>query len=95
MTGEGNKPEGALLTPQGTSQAGSNLLLQRLCQAAVLTNDAFLGHRDHDWVTHGDAVDIALLVMAHKAGVVQTESLNAALSRRVFRLNRHACFLPA
>jgi len=78
VTGEGNKPEGALLTPQGISQVGSNMLVQRLCQAAVLTNDAFLGHRDSDWVTHGDAVDIALLVMAHKAGIVQAESLTAA-----------------
>jgi len=77
VTGEGNKPEGTLLTPQGTPPAEPNPLLQRLCQAAVLTNDAFLGHRNHDWVSHGDAVDIALLVMAHKAGIIQTESLNA------------------
>ncbi len=78
VTGEGNKPEGTFLTPQGALQVESSPLLQRLCQAAVLTNDAFLGHRDNDWVSHGDAVDIALLVMAHKAGVIQTESLNTA-----------------
>ena len=78
VTGEGNTPEGTLLTSQGTPPIEPNPLLLRLCQAAVLTNDAFLGHRNHDWVSHGDAVDVALLVMAHKAGIVQTESLNAA-----------------
>jgi len=78
VTGEGDKPEGSILTPQNTPPSGPNTLLQRLCQAAILPNDAYLGHRNHEWVFQGDTVDVALLVMAHKAGIIQAESLNAA-----------------
>jgi magnesium-transporting ATPase (P-type) len=52
-------------------------LLERLCQAAVLCSEAFVGHREGGWVSHGDAVDVALLVMAHKAGFNREEVLNA------------------
>ena len=78
VTGEDTKPEGIILTSQGTPPIEPIPLLQRLCQAAVLPNDAFLGQRNHEWISQGDSVDIALLVMAHKAGIIQAESLNAA-----------------
>ena len=75
--GEGRVPEGTIHTPSGLPAGTEERLLERLCRAAVLANDAFLGHRDHEWVAHGDAVDVALLVMAHKAGVTRQEALNA------------------
>ena len=77
VTGEGAKPEGTILTLRGTPSADEEALLERLCQAAVLTNDAFLGHREQGWTHHGDAVDVALLVMAHKSGIIKAETLNA------------------
>jgi magnesium-transporting ATPase (P-type) len=43
----------------------------------VLANEGFLGRRNGDWIHHGDTVDVALLVMAHKAGVIQAEAVNA------------------
>ena len=52
-------------------------MLEWLCQPAVLANEGLLAHRDHGWTRHGDAVDVALLVMAHKAGVLQAETVNA------------------
>jgi len=76
ITGEGFVPEGAFLTSRGTPSASEKALLDRLCLAAVLCNEGFLGRRDDAWIHHGDAVDVALLVMAHKAGVVRTEALN-------------------
>jgi len=49
--------------------------LERLCRAAAFANEAFLGRRDGQWIHHGDAVDVALLVLAHKAGVTRAQLL--------------------
>jgi calcium-translocating P-type ATPase len=68
VTGEGMVPEGTIIaTPE---QRGA---VNRLCVAAVIANDGFLGHKDGHWAHYGDAVDIALLVMAHKAGFTLPE----------------------
>jgi len=77
VTGDSLVPEGSILAPRGTPLPEEEALLGWLCQAAVLANEGFLAHRDHGWSRHGDAVDVALLVMAHKAGVMQAESVNA------------------
>jgi Ca2+-transporting ATPase len=77
VTGDSLAPEGSILTPRGAPLPEEEVLLGELCQAAVLPNEGFLGHRDHGWVRHGDAVDVALLVMAHKAGITQVEAINA------------------
>lgn len=77
VTGEGIVPEGVVLTPRGTPSAAEESLLERLCRAAVLPNEAFLGRRGQAWVHHGDAVDVALLVLARKAGIGKEETVNA------------------
>jgi len=77
VTGDSLAPEGSILTPRGAPSPEEESMLCWLCQAAVLANEGFLGHRDHGWVRHGDAVDVALLVMAHKAGITQAEAVNA------------------
>jgi magnesium-transporting ATPase (P-type) len=77
VTGESLEPDGAILTPQGTPRPEEEALLEALCQAAVLTNEGSLDRRDHGWSGHGDAVDVALLVMAHKAGIRQAETRSA------------------
>ncbi|TCK18540.1 P-type E1-E2 ATPase [Thiogranum longum] len=77
VTGEGVIPEGMILAPRGAPTAAEEALLERLCQAAVLASEAFLGHRDGSWTWHGDAVDVALLSLAHKAGFNREEMLNA------------------
>ena len=69
VTGEGVAPEGTFVLPQGASRARHDALLARLAGAAALANEGVLSRRDTGWVGHGDTVDIALLVMAHKAGV--------------------------
>jgi Ca2+-transporting ATPase len=77
ITGQGVKPDGEILVRE---EARS--LLVRLSVASVLCNDGFLGLRDNAWVHHGDAVDVALLTMAAKAGVnratVEAESPRVA-----------------
>jgi len=75
--GEGAVPEGTIQKQHAASSADEAALLQRLCQAAVLTNEGFLGRTDAGWSHHGDAVDVAFLVMAHKAGVVKADTDNS------------------
>jgi len=77
ISGQGMIPEGTFVTPVGSPSLEEEARLTRLCQAAVLTNDGFLGHRNNTWVHHGDAVDVALLVMAHKANIMKAEVANA------------------
>jgi Ca2+-transporting ATPase len=77
VTGDSLTPEGSILTQRGTPLPEEETLLSWLCQAAVLANEGFLGHRERGWVHHGDAVDVALLVMAHKAGITRAETGNA------------------
>lgn len=77
ITGQAAEPEGTIISSRGSLDATEEALLERLCLASVLPNEAFIGRRDGGWVRQGDAVDVALLIMAHKAGVIQAESRNA------------------
>jgi len=73
VSGEGVEPEGTVFRSQGGERSEDAALLERMAQAGVLANEAYLGRRGDMWVHHGDAVDVALLVMAHKLGVVKEE----------------------
>jgi calcium-translocating P-type ATPase len=77
VTGEGTVPKGEVVTPHGapTESEKQLALLRRLSLASVLDNEGFLGRREDQWVHHGDAVDVALLVMAHKVGITRPEAL--------------------
>ncbi|MBX9607441.1 MAG: HAD-IC family P-type ATPase [Gammaproteobacteria bacterium] len=68
--GAGREPVGAI-----EDDGAGGAALHDLCRAAALANEAFLGRRDGGWVQQGDAVDIALLVLAHKGGVTRPELL--------------------
>jgi len=71
ITGTGIVPEGELVIPSAVTQSEGQKLIKDLCQAVVLCNDSFLGKKNNNWVTHGDSVDIALLVMAHKINITK------------------------
>lgn len=77
VSGEGAVPEGTIMTPRGRPSAEETVLLERLCRVAVLTNEGFLSHSNSGWAHHGDAVDVAFLVMAHKAGIIKAEIANS------------------
>lgn len=51
--------------------AGQPSILKPLARASVLANEAFSGFRDGKWEYHGDAVDVALLMMALEGGITQ------------------------
>lgn len=74
VSGEGTIPEGEILSHGKVLSAGEAALVDRLSLAAVLTNEGFLGRRGGGWAFHGDMVDVAMLVMAHKAGVLRAEA---------------------
>ncbi|HYW04598.1 MAG TPA: HAD-IC family P-type ATPase [Gammaproteobacteria bacterium] len=72
-SGEGTDPEG-FITPESHNRAADvddRRRVDRLARTAVLCNEGFLGRRDGDWVHGGDPMDVALLVLGHKAGLSQ------------------------
>jgi magnesium-transporting ATPase (P-type) len=71
VTGEGLVPEGIFLLPQGATLEDHGDRLLSLCRAATLANEAILARRDGEWCGQGDSVDLALLTLAHKAGLAQ------------------------
>ena len=75
VCGDGTDPEGQVVTARGSLDDNEEVLLARICRTAVLTNDGFIGHHKEGWSFHGDAVDIALLMLARKAGIVKAETL--------------------
>ena len=76
VSGEGISPVGEFSLDGSQINEQSQLLLSRLAVAVTLPNEGFLGLRDGNWTSHGDAVDTALLVLAHKAGITRTNALN-------------------
>jgi magnesium-transporting ATPase (P-type) len=77
VTGKSLEPEGTVLTPTGAPPPEQEPWLEFLCRTAVLTNEGYLAHREDGWVHHGDAVDVALLVMARKLGIAKEEMVAA------------------
>jgi len=73
VSGQSLKPIGQILTSDNSVVMNDNALLKEVCYAAILPNEGFLGRREHEWVSHGDAVDVALLMMAYKAGYVRAD----------------------
>ena len=77
ISGEGAIPDGTIQKQHGTASADESVLLQRLCRTAVLTNEGSLDRIDSGWSHYGDAVDVAFLVMAYKAGVVKADTVKS------------------
>lgn len=67
VTGEGISPGGEVCA--GTEQQH----LQQLCIAGVLANESHLSYAGGEWVSDGDIVDVAFLVLAKKLGLSITQ----------------------
>jgi magnesium-transporting ATPase (P-type) len=76
VSGVGAQPDGELVMPGG-EDADRLALAERLAVAVALCNEAVLAREDDAWVHHGDAVDVALLVLARKLGVSRPQALQA------------------
>lgn len=77
VTGDSLEPVGSVVSPTSEISSSQEVILNQVFQVSVLANEGFLGHRDGGWVCHGDAVDVALLILAHKGGVTQVEAIDA------------------
>lgn len=75
ISGEGIVPEGEFMLDAPWPESFGMRSLARAGRIAALCNEAFLGRRDGEWSAHGDSVDIALLVMARKAGITRADAL--------------------
>jgi len=72
---DGNSfPEGSVFYQEKPLNDDMHARLKDISRAAVLCNEGFFGRRGEAWASHGDAVDVALLVMAHKIGMTQAET---------------------
>ena len=77
ITGSSLVPDGSIKSPQGPLSTPEKALLDRLSKTVVLANEGVLSQHGDDWTHHGDAVDVALLVMAHKIGLTMAEARNS------------------
>ncbi|MDD9947181.1 MAG: HAD-IC family P-type ATPase [Myxococcales bacterium] len=73
--GEGYIPEGAILERDNPPGTADRKALERLVRAASLCNEGHLYRRDDAWSFRGDPTDVALLVLARKAGCSQEQLL--------------------
>ncbi|MCB0221013.1 MAG: HAD-IC family P-type ATPase, partial [Chrysiogenetes bacterium] len=77
ISGEGLSGEGHL-THEGKAVLGQERdQAEDLALAGALCNEGFFGKRDGSWSAHGDAVDVALLVYAHKLGMTRIAAEDA------------------
>ncbi|MGI9455660.1 MAG: cation-translocating P-type ATPase, partial [Aeoliella sp.] len=75
VSGEGFVPDGEVTHDGQAIESGSRPMLDGLAGVAVLCNEADLHRRNGDWIWRGDAVDLALLAVAHKLGWTREASL--------------------
>jgi magnesium-transporting ATPase (P-type) len=73
VTGEGVAPGGKITDHDGAPVDTDQDSLRELCVAGVLANESHLDYSGGEWVSHGDIVDIAFLVMAKKLGMSITD----------------------
>lgn len=71
LTGEGTTPLGELVSPPQCDELVARAAAERLARAVTLCNEATLAQSETGWVTHGDAVDVSLLVLACKLGITR------------------------
>jgi len=76
FSGQGISPEGTVTLRDGLPNLSHSDHLKHAALAAALCNEGFLAQRAGSWTQHGDSVDVALLVMAHKLGITQPEANN-------------------
>jgi len=67
VTGEGYSGKGEIELQ--SSPEGTGISVRRLVRAGVLCNEATLEKVSDEWVYSGDAVDVAVLGLAYKAGL--------------------------
>lgn len=78
VSGEGLDPSGQIIASHTVPMHQAQQLIEGLARAVVLANEAVLSHSETQWVGHGDSVDLAFLVFAHKTGMTRANCLAQA-----------------
>ncbi len=73
VTGKGYEPEGELLPSDGSSESSAPGTGNRFATAALLCSDALLVQEKGEWIVKGDTTEGALVTLAEKVGVKQSE----------------------
>lgn len=77
ITGKGITPEGEVKIPATVADTKkANDLINAIALNSLLCNDAILKLKDDLWVATGDAVDISLMVFAHKKNITRASTEN-------------------
>ncbi|MCP4387033.1 MAG: HAD-IC family P-type ATPase, partial [Gammaproteobacteria bacterium] len=76
VTGDSDQPIGDVIAAKAELDDHDKTLLEQACRSALLPNEGYIGHQNGEWAHNGDAVDVALLIMAHKAGYKRPEMIN-------------------
>jgi len=74
VSGAGTVPFGDV-TPVEAPDVSRRDQVANLARAGALCNEAVLAREDSGWTHHGDAVDVGLLVFAHKLGITRPEAI--------------------
>jgi len=72
VSGVGYDPHGSFCSDGREEQPGDHPVLQELCRAAILCNDAHVLQKDGQWRVDGDPTEGALVVLGRKAGLDPT-----------------------
>lgn len=76
VTGVDADPVGTVMV-EGCDPDEGLAAAERLARAGVLCNEGALAREEDSWAGHGDAVDVALLVLGHKLGITRPHALAA------------------
>lgn len=73
VSGQGYNGEGEIIADNTASSYKDSLKqLEEINNLIYLNNEAYLGKIDNEWISHGDAIDIAFLALSNKLGEVDT-----------------------
>ena len=73
VSGEGYNSTGEIIPYEGIDKASLQDRLDEVVKSAVLCNEAELVHKNGEWSSSGDSVDIAFLALAYKNGMKPSE----------------------
>ena len=81
VEGDGYEPAGEIRIDNVLSAANDRPLLAELTRAGILCNASSLSNEADGWAVHGDPMEGALLVLAHKAALDPAEERRAWLEK--------------
>lgn len=73
VTGNGYNPTGEILSDDRPIEIANEPVLQECLLAGLLCNDSLIEYKEKQWMTLGDPTEGALIAVAQKAGLIQSQ----------------------